>query len=129
MKRGKCIHFNGIQNERCERNVSYSVNWPDGPPPCIQHELRSVKKPCPFREEPTSEQVEASRREDDEEFEKFKVALKVANAWRVNPKPAVNRADIVECPVCNGKLHLRQSARNGHVTGQCETARCVFWME
>ena len=37
--------------------------------------------------------------------------------------------DMVECPVCKGKLHLSHAAVNGHVWGKCETAGCVEWME
>lgn len=62
-------------------------------------------------------------------LEKTMMAMKVASAWRVHPKPTENRIELVECPVCNGRLHLSQSAYNGHVHGKCETQGCVSWME
>ena len=56
-------------------------------------------------------------------------ALKVAWDWKVKPKPEQDRHDVIECPICKGKLHLSQSSYNGHCHGQCETEGCVQWME
>ncbi len=56
-------------------------------------------------------------------------AIKVAGAWKVKPKPANDRHEVVECPICKGRLHLSQSAYNGHCHGKCETDNCVSWME
>jgi len=85
--------------------------------------------PCTHFREPTSEEVEADRRESDAFMNRTIVALKVASKWRVKPNPAEDRRDVVECPICKGKLHLSQSAYNGHVHGKCETDGCVSWME
>lgn len=59
----------------------------------------------------------------------FMAILKIADEWRVKPKPEKNRHDIIECPLCKGKLHLSQSSYNGHVWGKCENEDCVSWME
>lgn len=85
--------------------------------------------PCELRVEPTTEQVEQSRRDLESAMERTIVALKVAGEWRVKPKPAQDRREVVECPVCKGRLHLSQAACNGHVHGKCETEGCVAWME
>lgn len=85
--------------------------------------------PCALRVEPTAEQVEQDRLETDAAMERTFVAIKVASEWRVKPKPAKNRREVVECPVCKGRLHLSQSSFNGHVHGKCETEGCVSWME
>lgn len=150
MDDGTCIHFNGVQNELCKRGVRYAQFAPGMP--CIQLIHKSArggtylrageapaetkpfpgaqpKKRCPFYAEPTSEQVQADRADSDAWMKKTLAAVKAAAAWRVKPKPAQDRIGTVECPVCNGKLHLRQSARNGHVHGKCETVNCVEWME
>jgi hypothetical protein len=147
---GTCIHFNGVQNKLCKRGVAYS-NW-DGPKPCIQFMEKSARggtylrpgeqpaerkpfpgadkaKPCPFYEEPTDEQVQADRAEADAALKRTIAAIEVAGKWRVKPKPASDRHEVVECPVCKGRLHLSQSAYNGHVHGKCETEGCVSWME
>ena len=150
MNEGTCIHFNGVQNDTCKRGVRYD-QFARGKP-CIQFiqksarggtylragELPAETKPffgalpkesCAFYEEPTAEQVQADRAEIDAHFVKTIAAIKVSSAWRLKPKPASDRQDVVECPVCKGKLHLSQSAYNGHVHGKCETADCVEWME
>lgn len=152
MNHGTCIYFNGVQNDLCRRGVSYAVNWPDGPKPCIKLMHTSARggtylrpgelpaetkpfpgadkaKPCPFYEEPTDEQVQAERAKDEAAFERTIAAIKVASAWRVKPKPTSDRSEVVECPVCKGRLHLSQSAYNGHVAGTCETNDCVRWIE
>lgn len=152
MKHGTCVHFNGIQNKACSRGVNYDVNWPDGKKPCIQWIPKSARggtylrageepverkpwpgaaeaKPCPFRQEPTDAEVQEYRVTSDAHMKKAMAAIRVASAWRVKPKPAADRAEVVACPVCNGRLHLSQSAYNGHVHGKCETPDCVSWME
>ena len=48
--------------------------------------------------------------------------------WRKAHK-GKSASEVVECPACNGKLHLSISSYNGHVHGKCETAGCVSWME
>lgn len=86
-------------------------------------------KPCLHRQEPTDVQIEKHQRDQDAGFQKVIAALQVASAWRVNPKPVQDRQEVVDCPVCNGRLHLHQSAYNGHCSGKCETEGCVSWME
>ena len=51
----------------------------------------------------------------------------VISEWR--KKEPIGKAEVIECPVCKGKLHLSQAACNGHVHGKCETDNCVFFME
>lgn len=85
--------------------------------------------PCLLRQAPTDEQVRAYRLDQDQWLEKTLAAMNIAAKWRVAPKPEHDRAEVVECPVCNGKLHLFQSSHNGHTHGKCETDGCVSWME
>lgn len=148
MSPGSCKHFNGAQHDLCARGVAYAQFHPGIP--CIRFTEKSARggtylkagevaaerkpwkyegKPCPFYEAPTDAEVQADREESDRAMERTFAAIKVASAWRVRPKPAQNRAEVVECPVCKGRLHLSQSAYNGHVHGKCETAGCVAWME
>lgn len=37
--------------------------------------------------------------------------------------------DTMPCPVCDGTLHFRVAACNGHVHAQCDTDGCLTWME
>lgn len=85
--------------------------------------------PCAQYREPTAAEVEAYQIDTDAQLNRTYAAIRVASAWRVKPKPAQDRSEVIECPICKGKLHLSQSAYNGHVHGQCETEGCVSWME
>jgi hypothetical protein len=85
--------------------------------------------PCHLFREPTPEEVDADRKESDASIARTFAAISASASWRVRPKPDQDRAEVVECPVCKGRLHLFQSALNGHVHGKCETAGCVKWME
>lgn len=148
MSPGSCKHFTGTQHELCGRGVRYDQFSPGIP--CIKFIEKSARggtylavgepaaerkpwkydgKPCPLYEAPTDEEVQADRRESDAAMNRLKVALKVASEWRVRPKPAQDRREVIECPICKGRLHLSQSAHNGHVHGRCETDNCVHWME
>lgn len=150
MDHGKCIHFNGIQNDLCKRGVAYKQFGANRP--CVRFLHKSARggtylrpgeipassvplfdestgKACPFFEEPTAAQVQDDRREAEMALRKVEVAINVANKWRVKPKPDNNRYEVVECPVCKGNLSLAQSSYNGHCRGKCETDGCVEWME
>lgn len=152
MGKGTCKHFNGLQNMTCNAGVGYEVMWPGGPKPCIQYIQKSARggtylrpgespatiepfpgaakaTPCKLYQEPTTEKEEADREEDEKFLQKTIAALGIANAWRVKPKPQVDRREVVKCPVCSGSLHLYQSAYNGHVHGTCDTTHCVSWVE
>ncbi len=85
--------------------------------------------PCALYQEPTPEQVEEDRRETEKMFRNTMTAVEVSCTWRASPKPESDRREVIECPVCHGRLHLFQSAQNGHVHGNCETEGCVSWME
>jgi len=140
--------------ERCNAGVVYKDQFRVGREPCIAYMVTTkdgrstlgkpgetmfrkewrgadwpAPTPCSRRCEPTDDEYEAYRVEAEAHMQKTFAALKVAGEWRVKPKPASDRREAVECPICKGRLHLSQSAYNGHVHGQCETAGCVSWME
>ena len=66
---------------------------------------------------------------EGDHFDKVMKAIKTAYEWKVKPKPEKDRNEVIECPMCKGKLHMYQSAYNGHVHGKCETPNCLYWME
>ena len=82
---------------------------------------------CPKWIRRTREQGEARADDIDASTERFRKVMPVVAEWR--KKPPKGKQEIIECPVCNGKLHLSQSSYNGHVHGHCETEGCVSWME
>jgi len=40
-----------------------------------------------------------------------------------------NTMGTVVCPVCQGQVHYRVAGSNGHVWAQCETDKCLSFME
>jgi hypothetical protein len=88
-----------------------------------------VAIPCLLRVEPTADQVKQDREESDRQWIKMIAALRTVSTWKVKPKPDQDRSEVVDCPVCKGRLHLHQSSYNGHASGKCETAGCVEFVE
>jgi hypothetical protein len=96
--------------------------------PCIEgHTLANPHEHCPHWIRRTREQGEKWADQIEESIRKMTVVDPVVSAWR--DKPPIGKAEIITCPVCQGRLHLSQSAYNGHVFGKCETPGCVSWME
>lgn len=149
MKRGTCIHYTGLTNNEscCKAGVHYRDQFDGWRPgiflrlPCVNlvpgrggvlqplDRRDQVKIPCPLYQEPTDAQIAAYDAETEAFMAKAMTAIKVAGKWRVKPKPETDRREVIECPICQGRLHLYQSAYNGHCHGQCETEGCVKWME
>ena len=117
----------------------YQTLYPNGRRTYIRHGQETIREEinrrgetmisCDRYQEPTDAEIEASQKAIEAHMQKTFTALKVAGEWRVNPKPKQDRAEVIKCPICKGRLHLSQSASNGHVRGQCETADCVHWIE
>lgn len=131
-----CVHYDGMAAVRgldstCKAGVRYhDVGATMKERPCLDGHLGTERRPrCPKWERTSEETAAKESDESDAAFERVLVALKVASAWRVKPKPKQDRRETVECPICKGKLHLSQSSYNGHVHGTCETPKCVSWME
>lgn len=98
--------------------------------PCIGgHKATDPCALCPKWERRSLEHAEKRADEIEAAMERMSVVMPVVSAWRTKPKPSRDRREVIECPKCNGKLHLSQSSYNGHVHGHCETKGCVSWME
>lgn len=82
---------------------------------------------CPKWERRTREQGEARADDIDRAMNRMRVIMPVVSEWR--KKPPRGKQEVIECPVCKGRLHLSQSSYNGHVHGKCETKGCASWME
>jgi len=132
LKAGKCKHFNGVSNEKCEAGVCYKELA--GEPtagyvmrlPCLPDTPKAVT--CIKREEPTPEEIAASEAKIKEASERFMLALPIIKDMKQKYRKQ-SAEEVRECPVCKGKLHLAISAYNGHVWGKCETENCLAWME
>lgn len=96
--------------------------------PCIGgHELDEPLKHCPKWERRSLESAEARADSIEAMLERMKIVDPVIGAWR--KKKPIGKSEVIECPVCKGRLHLSQAAYNGHVRARCETADCVNFIE
>lgn len=85
---------------------------------------------CPKWERRTHEQAEKRADDMEEAMSRMRVVGPIVAKWRTWSKTnRTSKTEIIECPVCKGRLHLSQSAYNGHVHGRCETQDCLSWME
>jgi len=126
MRTGKCVHFTGAQNEICKAGVRYDSLPPGRLQCCFDDAVRTCEK---YRE-PTAEEIAASEAEMEAALAKHRVVMTAIRPWRTWSKQnRVAKQEVIECPACQGRLHLSQAAYNGHVWGKCETAGCVEWME
>lgn len=117
----KCQHFDGTYNKKCKAGVLYSEF--KGGLPCVGRKDNVCEKFIAV----TREQAEERENKIRESMRRLMVAMPVISEWR-NKEPK-GKAEVIECPVCNGKLHLSQSAYNGHVHARCETDNCLCFME
>lgn len=100
------------------------INWG----PCIEgHTLPDPKAHCPHWVRRTREMGEARADIVEKSEREIELAMPVVFEWR--KKPPFGKVEIIECPVCKGRLHLSQFSYNGHVHVRCETKDCLSWME
>lgn len=96
--------------------------------PCMGgHNLSNPLAICPKWERHTKEDGEKRALGVHRSIRKMTLANPVIVAWR--KKLPMGKQEVIECPVCHGKLHLSQARYNGHVHGRCETEDCLNWME
>jgi hypothetical protein len=96
--------------------------------PCMGgHNCDDVRAICPKWERRSLEHAEARADSIEQSMKRMTLVGPVVGAWR--KKEPIGKAEVIECPACKGRLHLRQSSYNGHVHGHCETEGCVSWME
>lgn len=118
----RCVHFNGIQNKKCDANINY-------PPDC--RNLPCHKKSglvCPKQHFPTENEIKQFVEETEQRLNEMAKAFIIVGKIKKEHK-GENWKGIEVCPVCGGKLHLSHSSFNGHVWGKCETEKCLGWME
>lgn len=129
MRAGTCVHFNGVQHDKCAADVAYASVRGEGPIPCLT--LNGKRRDCCAKyQEPTPEQVAESEREIEEALDRMRLVMVAVRPWRTWSKQnRVAKEGVIECPACKGRLHLSQAAYNGHVWGKCETKGCASWME
>lgn len=128
--------MNYCQHYEPKLGIGNDANWCNAgcdrsKAPCIGgHELPDPIAICPSWIRRTREMGEDRADRVEKAMQRFTLVMPVVKAWRTwSKKNRVGKAEVIECPACQGKLHLSQAAYNGHVHGQCETKGCVSWME
>lgn len=61
-------------------------------------------------------------------LERLFTVLAATAEWR-DAHQDQDAADIMDCPLCGGRLTIRITKIKNHMGGQCETPNCVSWME
>jgi len=111
----------------CKAGVSYDSMEPTERPCIGGHNKPDPLAICPKWLRKTREQGEARADAIEASMNRMMVVMPVVAEWR--KKPPLGKSEVIECPMCKGRLHLSQAACNGHVHGKCETEGCVSWME
>lgn len=132
-----CQHYNprGAKTEcraGCDiANLKRVQTRPEKPikwGPCIEgHLLPDPLAVCPKWLRVTREAAEKRADDIERSMRKLTIAGPFISAWR--KKQPLGKAEVVECPVCKGRLYLTQSAYNGHVHAKCQTPDCISFIE
>ena len=134
-----CKHFNGTQGGTCEAGVVYKDqpfygkpegSWPCFTPPERLPDQRFICSLAVFRtaEELAEENAQIAKSHEDSRKARQAIVAFLGGPWK---RGLPGRKGTIDCPVCgvvNG-LHFSRSGYNGHIHAQCETDKCVCWME
>lgn len=129
---GWCIHFRSMgQHDTCEKGVRYdSFEGEDrkmARMPCFTRP-GGPRAYCEHRRVPTAEEIKLHEEWLVKHMDKLSIVMKAIRLWREKWK-GKSHAEVIECPLCKGRLHLSHAGVNNHVHGHCETKGCVSWME
>lgn len=137
---GWCIHYRynrdvkKDQPDTCEAGVDYK-RWrgvTHASQPCFLDDKTGESKPnalpCEHLRRPTAEEIALHEEWRKARMNRMAVVMTAITPWRKAHK-GKSAHEVVECPICKGRLHLSIAAYNGHIHGRCETADCVSWME
>lgn len=125
-----CQHYNADRgNISCKVGHDIEALGGFGVAPCIRGHSRheDPTQACPGWLRRTREMGEARADAFEKAMNDRLVLAPILAEWR--KKEPIGKSEIIECPVCDGRLHLAQAACNGHVHGRCETDGCFHWME
>jgi hypothetical protein len=134
-----CIHFTGIQHDKCEAGINYHEQFGTGVGcfahiPCTSDES---PKSCPLVTYPNRTEAEA---EETKREALTRRTLKALGAAHNHAKAAGlgkghGGVGEMDCPICcpipgtGGTLQYSVSAYNGYMHARCTTPGCVSWME
>lgn len=124
---GKCVHFNGLSNDRCKVGIAYEQFRIEGSSmlttsPCF----KGGTLHCDKQQFPTEDEVLDQIRNHEECWEKIKKARAEIVAVTKGQR---GRYGSVECPNCDGMLNFSVAKSNGHIHAKCSGTCGVAWME
>lgn len=128
-----CRHNNGcLFNATCKAGVNYrqlvggeDLGWVMRIP-CNTKNKTGIE--CEKLELPSGEELVELERDYSRFIEMIKLADPIAVEMKVKYAEEGGQ-EVVECPVCKGRLYVSVSSYNGHCHGSCETDGCLHWRE
>ena len=136
---GWCIHYRynreakSPETDTCEAGVRYDQFKQSkfAVRPCFLDDKGQSKPdalPCEHLRRPTTKEIALHEKWLKTHFRKMAIVMLGIAEWRKSHK-GKSASEVVECPICKGRLHLSIATYNDHVHGRCETPDCVSWME
>jgi len=137
MRTGNCKHFNGVQNQACDRGISYrelTENHKLALPCIVSTRTATGKKvaECDQLTKITKEEAEAWEKKSHERMSYTLVAHALCAEDSAEQGFEMGRGDVdgkVDCPKCGKKLVYERSGYNGHIRAACSTPDCLRWIE
>lgn len=134
---GRCKHFNGVQNKKCEVGIDYETFRVEGGGlglPCLKHLGEHLpKQDCPQAVYPTVAEAEQELADREQSWRNIctareAIVVHLGEPWK---NGMAGSGGIIDCPVCKAEksLHFSRAGYNGHIHAKCATANCVSWME
>lgn len=123
-----CVHFNGMQNDKCKAGIAYNTFWP-GKLPCLGiGPDTQVCNSCRF---PTPDEVQTEITELTTRYSKIQSAFDAVSvsAQSMGYRKGSGGQGSIECPICKGELRYSVAGCNGHIHAKCMTTGCVYWMQ
>lgn len=138
-----CKHYNGDisllfpTDEHCAAGVNIDATWGRSPGlflriPCTTKHKEGVTerlRPCFLRVLPTPAEQEEEKLRTEAMFANAMVGIVFIQEWKKGWIKGTSRQEVVQCPVCKGRLSLGQSSYNGHVGARCSTQGCINMLE
>ncbi len=124
----KCIHFNGLANKSCKKDITYeSVRDKSTSPykhPCINLS-GFYGGNCEHCEFPSNENVEKKVKEITE---RQKSTIGNLIAVKKHYSETKEASGILKCEGCGGELHYAVATINGHTRATCKGCE-MGWIE
>ena len=135
MVSGKCRHFTGLSDRRCEKGIAYAdvknkqaVKLEEAYPCFSESGLKTCEHCSFYTPEETEKLVEEMLARADATCQAMELVQADANEHNYGKRrPGQGK---VLCPLCeSGEIFYSVAASNGHMFAKCSTEGCIAWME